>query len=222
MYDNTHHLRYELENLRKTVRWSNPRVTPIGKLSAVIPLTNYSALECPDRKHEPSRSAPHLPEEVAKYSAIIILFLTSNPAWPTLQISGRSDLTLKKKPNSTVGYQNHSRWDLRIIFRTLGKILKIYNNEARKIRAWRPRRRISPTQPADSAFEAGWPQPVNSPFNWIRQKFHRLKFPMPAHGPHGHANIININPTIGSLQRAIHIWTHIIHPKTRPYTIGST
>lgn len=137
MHHNTHHLRYgELaeKNLRKNSPLvkiaDDPRVTRIGKF-----IRRYSIDELPQLWNVLIGNIslvgprPHLPEEVAKYKRHHHFVFNIKPGLTGLsQISGRSDLDFEQEVKLDRYYiENWSIWwDLRIIFKTLGVILKGY------------------------------------------------------------------------------------------------
>lgn len=137
MYTNTHSLRYtELakNNLRKDgplMKIKNdPRITSVGRF-----IRRYSIDELPQLWNVLIGNMslvgprPHLPEEVAKYKNHHHFVLTIKPGLTGLpQISGRSDLSFEEEVKLDRFYiENWSIWkDVKIIFRTLGVILKGY------------------------------------------------------------------------------------------------
>lgn len=137
MFKDTHHLRYgELakKNLRKDgplMKIANdPRVTRVGKF-----IRRYSIDELPQLWNVLIGNMslvgprPHLPEEVAKYQKHHHFVFNIKPGLTGLaQISGRSDLNFDEEAKLDRFYiENWSILsDLKIIFGTLGVILKGY------------------------------------------------------------------------------------------------
>lgn len=137
MYPKTDNLRYTKlaeKNIRKDgplIKIENdPRITKVGKF-----IRKYSIDELPQLwnvlKGDMSLVGPrpHLPEEVAKYQDKHRFILTIKPGLTGLpQISGRSDLKFDDEIKLDRYYiENWSTWfDLKIIFKTIGIILKGY------------------------------------------------------------------------------------------------
>lgn len=137
MQDKTHHLRYGTlseKNLRQggpLIKIANdPRITRVGKF-----IRRYSIDELPQLWNVLIGNMslvgprPHLPEEVARYKKHHHFVFNIKPGLTGLsQISGRSDLDFEQEVKLDRYYiENWSIWwDLRIILKTLGVILKGY------------------------------------------------------------------------------------------------
>lgn len=137
MQPNTHNLRYT-ELAEKNLRTSgplikiekDPRVTKIGNF-----IRKFSIDELPQLWNVLIGNMslvgprPHLPEEVAKYKKHHKFVLTIKPGLTGLpQINGRSDLDFEKEMKLDRYYiENWSiLLDIKIIFKTIGVILKGY------------------------------------------------------------------------------------------------
>ncbi|MDZ4209561.1 MAG: sugar transferase, partial [Candidatus Curtissbacteria bacterium] len=137
MHPNTNNLRYGAlakKNIRKDGPLvkieGDPRITRVGKF-----IRRYSIDELPQLFNVLTGNMslvgprPHLPEEVAKYSRHHRFVLTIKPGLTGLpQTSGRSDLSFEEEVKLDRYYiENWSIWkDLKLIFKTIGVILKGY------------------------------------------------------------------------------------------------
>lgn len=137
MVPNTHNLRYTQLADKNTrdgsplVKIKNdPRITRIGKFLRKTSIDEFPQL-INVLKGDMSLVGPrpHLPEEVAKYQKHHKFVLTIKPGITGLaQISGRSDLNFEEEVHLDTYYIEHwSPWlDLKILFKTLGVVLKGY------------------------------------------------------------------------------------------------
>ncbi len=137
MHPNTHNLRYT-KLAEKNVRGDgplvkikdDPRITKVGKF-----IRRYSIDELPQLWNVLMGNMslvgprPHLPEEVEKYQKHHHFVLTIKPGLTGVaQISGRSDLHFEDEVKLDRFYiENWSVWkDIKLIFKTVGVILKRY------------------------------------------------------------------------------------------------